>query len=960
MAVALQFPGRPAIACRRSLGVFAALLVVVTLAAVGRVGLLPPVPAAFGPAVRSVPGTAGLAAAIARLEARHHPSQVFSPTPGGFATHLASGVPVLVGANGSVRLDDPLKQIDLALTPVGVGRSGLAPLAAAGATASGRRLTERLGPLTTAFANTTKGLEQSFVVARRPAGSGATASVALRLSAGSSVHLIGTHAAELFEGRAAVASYAGLGATDATGADVPAHFAVVNGQLRIVLDDRTARYPVRIDPTWETDGALASGGYSISTSDNGSVVLIGEPWDDDPNEVVTNAGEVFLLMRNSSDEWVSTGFWAPSYDPSDPGELQTTNAFFGSSVAVSSDGEAGIVAMPGFEDGYAFVYSFSLSGGGQPVATWTAYLEAESSTNVYPGGFGASVAIYHDATGPTTEAFVGAPDSTSGGAVYAYLNPMLTTFPNGNYAPDELGTALYDSDTGVSGLGSSIGLSANHYVFAGAPDSSVAGRTDCGAVAEFSWNLWPNASTTALDYGVADATFGLEAGDKFGASVAASANAAVVAGGEPGATFGTSAVASGAVRILDFGPTEAAPIAARADRARTATSSRPRSAACDEVVIGPSTGQVAGEAYGTSVSVSDDGTTILVGAPFSGIELYANAPGPSSKTPYAYVDYSAGAGWTCTADSYTEQAFAGPDGSWYGASVALAGNLADGFVGAPYDDADSFTEGTSFLLLGPVVATGSPATIIGAPPAATEGKHFSYAFSVGGSPAPSVAVTSGTLPRGLSLSGATVSGTPSAAGSSPVTLRASNTNGSQSDSVTFVVHAAVPKLSKVSPAHGTTAGGSSVTLTGQWLTGATKVYFGSKPAKFTVTSGTTIVATAPAGSGAFAVTVTTPGGKSASSGAATFTYRSSDVRITTTSLAAAKRATTYRDQLAASHASSSPAWKLAGGKLPAGVRLSSSGLLSGKPTKAGTYSVTVEVSSGGTNDTATFSLSVAT
>ncbi|MCP2280467.1 IPT/TIG domain-containing protein [Nocardia amikacinitolerans] len=74
---------------------------------------------------------------------------------------------------------------------------------------------------------------------------------------------------------------------------------------------------------------------------------------------------------------------------------------------------------------------------------------------------------------------------------------------------------------------------------------------------------------------------------------------------------------------------------------------------------------------------------------------------------------------------------------------------------------------------------------------------------------------------------------------------------------------AVPALSSINPGQGSTAGGTTVTLTGSGLTGATAVNFGGAPAaSFTVDSDTQITAVSPAGTGFVSVTVTGPGGTS--------------------------------------------------------------------------------------------------
>ncbi|MBJ7472962.1 MAG: IPT/TIG domain-containing protein, partial [Solirubrobacteraceae bacterium] len=72
---------------------------------------------------------------------------------------------------------------------------------------------------------------------------------------------------------------------------------------------------------------------------------------------------------------------------------------------------------------------------------------------------------------------------------------------------------------------------------------------------------------------------------------------------------------------------------------------------------------------------------------------------------------------------------------------------------------------------------------------------------------------------------------------------------------------------------GPAGGGTSVVITGNFLTGATQVQFGGVNATgFTVDSATQITATAPAGSGVVNVRVTTPSGTSANTAADDYTY----------------------------------------------------------------------------------------
>jgi hypothetical protein len=77
-------------------------------------------------------------------------------------------------------------------------------------------------------------------------------------------------------------------------------------------------------------------------------------------------------------------------------------------------------------------------------------------------------------------------------------------------------------------------------------------------------------------------------------------------------------------------------------------------------------------------------------------------------------------------------------------------------------------------------------TITGTPGAGTFGTSYSFIPTVTG---PGVTVTkqSGTLPPGLTLAAGAISGTPTSAGSYPVTLRATNDNGFVDLPVTFAV-----------------------------------------------------------------------------------------------------------------------------------------------------------------------------
>ena len=100
---------------------------------------------------------------------------------------------------------------------------------------------------------------------------------------------------------------------------------------------------------------------------------------------------------------------------------------------------------------------------------------------------------------------------------------------------------------------------------------------------------------------------------------------------------------------------------------------------------------------------------------------------------------------------------------------------------------------------------------------------------------------------------------------------------------TSTTSGAAPTLTLASPNSGSTAGGTSVTLTGTNLTGATAVTFGGTAAtSYTVTDATSIIATTPAhAAGAVNVVVTTPGGTATLTNG--YTYRLPPLSVTTSS-----------------------------------------------------------------------------
>ncbi|WP_179217928.1 S-layer family protein, partial [Delftia sp. K82] len=251
--------------------------------------------------------------------------------------------------------------------------------------------------------------------------------------------------------------------------------------------------------------------------------------------------------------------------------------------------------------------------------------------------------------------------------------------------------------------------------------------------------------------------------------------------------------------------------------------------------IAPTAGPQAG---GTAVNITGTNFIGTTGVNFgasaatgftvnSATSITATAP-PGTGTVDIRVSNSVGTSPTVAADQFTYVAApsvtsisptAGPTGG--GTTVTITGT---GFAAAP---------GTGAVRFGAATATytiNSNTQITATAPAGSAGTVDVTVTTVGGTSATSAA-----------------------------------------DQFTYV---SAPTVTSISPTAGPTAGGTTVTLTGTNLSGATAVTFGATAATgFTVNSATQITATAPAhAAGTIDVRITTVGGTSATSAADQFTY----------------------------------------------------------------------------------------
>ncbi|WP_430448525.1 MAG: putative Ig domain-containing protein [Pseudomonas piscis] len=274
--------------------------------------------------------------------------------------------------------------------------------------------------------------------------------------------------------------------------------------------------------------------------------------------------------------------------------------------------------------------------------------------------------------------------------------------------------------------------------------------------------------------------------------------------------------------------------------------------------------------------------------------------------------------------------------------------------------------------------TSSPATVsltINAPtlvitPASltngTVGTAYSTILSTSGGTAPySYNITSGSLPAGLSLNTLTgaISGTPTASGTSNLTITSTDNNGvTGNQAYSLQINAQAPVANSVSATVAANSSSNSITLN---ITGgaATSVAVSTAATHGTATAtGTSITYTPTAGysgNDTFAYTATNASGTS-SPATVTLTVSAPSLSINPATLGAGTSGTAYSAVLSSSGGSAPYTYSITSGSLPAGLSLNSStGTISGTPTASGTSNLTLtSTDSNGATGSRAYSISI--
>ena len=551
--------------------------------------------------------------------------------------------------------------------------------------------------LTEWYLNGPLGIEQGFTVLSPPKGTSSGGALTMRLATSGEARV------QVEEQSAAVVSnfagepvlrFSGLSARDASGRGLRTWLEQRGDAILLRVDDREATYPVVIDPFIQQQELTASDGASgdefatsVSLSADGNTALIGAV-----NALVGNnsaQGAAYVFVR-------SGGTWSllQKLTASD----SAANDNFGISVSLSADGSTALIgAFYATVGGHTFqgaAYVFVLSGG-----TWSQQ-KLTASDGAANDNFGLRVSLSADGS----TALIGANNAkvdgnANQGAAYVFVRSGGTWSQVEKLtASDGAANAYFGYSVSLSGDGSTALI--------GAYAAKVGSNANQGAAYVFvlSDGTWsPQQKLAALD-GASGAEFG------FSVSLSADGNTALI--GAINASVGNNLSQGAAYVFVNSGGT---------------WSELQKLTALDGA---------ADDQFGSSVSLSADGSTALIGADAAKV-------GNNSAQGAAYVFVLSGGIWSQL------QKLTASDGevdAYFGISVSLSADGNTALIGANNAKVGSnANQGAAYVQQ---AQTGSLTVTISPPGAVIAGAMWSVdgeAWQASGSTVPDLSIGSHTV-----------------------------------------------------------------------------------------------------------------------------------------------------------------------------------------------------------------------
>ncbi len=520
---------------------------------------------------------------------------------------------------------------------------------------NGNQVEYRRGNLVEWYINNGQGIEQGFTLADRPEHSDRTP-LRLELSFDSSLtpQWLAEGQGVQFQDREGtpILRYSGLAAWDSMGHKLDAKIISLDGGLALQIDDRSAVYPVTIDPTIINESAklLASDGaanddFGWSVAISGDTVVVGALLHDD---IGSDSGAAYVFVKPAGG-WIGTLNQSARLRAFD----EAAGDFFGNSVAISGDTVVVGALLHddiGSDSGAAYVFV-------KPAGGWTGTLNESAKLLASDGAendiFGYSVAIAGDTI--VDGATLSNDKGDDSGSAYVFVKPT------GGWTGTLNESAKLLASDGAMGdrFGNSVAISGDTVAVGAWEDTDKGFKSGSAYVFVKPAGGWTGTLNESAKLFASDEA----PGDQFGLSVAIAGDTVVVGAGwddDKGFDSGSAYVfvkpTGGWTGTLN----ESAKLLA-SDGAEN-------------------------DIFGYSVAIAGD--TIVVGATLS------NDKGDDSGSAYVFVKPAGG--WTGTLNESAKLIPTdGAAGARFGWNVAIEGNRV--VVGAFLDDAKGPDSGSAYV-----------------------------------------------------------------------------------------------------------------------------------------------------------------------------------------------------------------------------------------------------------------------